>query len=148
MFRLKTSYSTVCLILCFIQADFLDTMAVVSDGPSTDDERESDGGERESDGGVLYHFFIILIDFDRQFYRRRPGNAYCKWIRDPTTYVMEMGGWSLLWHTGRYYCTDRPCHSLGIGLPAEALNALGMPSRQLQHASALLSFISISLIFL
>ena len=63
MFQLKTSYSTVCLILCFIQADFLDTMAVVSDGPSTDNERESDGG-------VLYHFFIIFIDFDRQFYQQ------------------------------------------------------------------------------
>jgi hypothetical protein len=57
MFRLKTSYSTVCLIQCFIQADFLDTMAGVSDGPSTDDEQDSDGG-------VLYHYFIIFIDLN------------------------------------------------------------------------------------
>jgi fatty acid synthase subunit alpha len=28
--------------------------------------------------------------------------------------------WSL-WHTGRYHCTDRPCHSLGISLHGRSL---------------------------
>ena len=34
-----------------------------------------------------------------------------------------MGGWSI-WLTGRYYCTDRPCHSLGIGLHSRSFECI------------------------